>query len=89
MVRYEDLVGERKTTLRGLFTFLGADVGDTKLDPIVAATDIANMRAASTNPEFFRRGSSNMGAKEVTPALRHELGNLAPEALSWLGYGYG
>ena len=88
MVRYEDLVGERKATLRGIFTFLGADAADTILDPIITATDIDRMRAVSTNPEFFRRGGSDMGAEEVTPALRCELGALAPEALSWLGYRY-
>lgn len=88
MVRFEDLVGERKVTLRGIFTFLGADAADATLDPIISATDLGTMRQASSNPGFFRRGGSDMGGDEVSPALRRELGALAPEALAWLGYRY-
>lgn len=86
MVRYEDLVADRKAAAREIFSFLNADIRDEILDPIVAATDIDQMRVASSNPEFFRRGASDMGREELRSDLRRELAGLAGEALEWLGY---
>ena len=86
MLRYEDFVADRKVALHALFSFLGADTADAILDPIVAATDIDQMRMASPNPDFFRRGGSDMGRDELPTDLRRELAGLASEAMEWLGY---
>jgi hypothetical protein len=85
-VRYEDLVTRRKDEMRRIFSFLGADTEDATLDAIVAETDIERMRTTSLNPAFFRAGTTDMGAGEITQELRRELTSMTAEAMGKLGY---
>lgn len=86
MVHYEDLVTRRAETLRGIFSFLGAEADGAILDRIVAETDIKRMRSVSRNPEFFRAGSIDRGAGEVTRQLRAELSEMIADAMEKIGY---
>lgn len=85
-VRYEDLVARRGETLRDVYSFLGAEADEATLEPIVAATALASMRAASQNPAFFRCGATSLGGDEVSAELRREIIDTTADALAWLGY---
>jgi len=86
MLRYEDLVTRRIETLRGIFSFLGADTGDAILDKIASETDIGRMRSTSKNPGFFRSGSIEMGGGEITRQLRAELSEMIADSMEKIGY---
>ncbi|MCC6208209.1 MAG: sulfotransferase [Gammaproteobacteria bacterium] len=86
MVRYEDLIAERKETMRGVFSFLGADTNSAILDGIVSETDIGRMRSKSSNPGFFRAGSIDMGIGEITQQLQSELYEMVSDAMERVGY---
>lgn len=87
MVRYEDLVTRRWDTLRGIFSFLGAETDGATLDRIVSETDIGRMRSVSRNPGFFRIGSIDRGKDEVSRQLRAELSEMIADAMEKIGYG--
>ncbi len=72
LVRYEDLLFNKRSELRRLFEFLGADSRDATLEPIVAGSTPAAMAEQSANPDFFgvgRRPPSVSGAVRAS-ALR-------------------
>ncbi len=85
IVRFEDLVGEKKPTLARVFAFLGASTEEAVLDDLVRRSGFDAMKAASPRKGFFRAASTSMGGEEVTEGLRQELARLAPEA-DRLGY---
>ncbi len=85
IVRFEDLVLEKKASLETVFSFLGASSEESVLDEIVRHSDFDTMKAASPRKAFFRKASTSMGGEELSGRLREELAGLAPEARE-LGY---
>ena len=86
MVCYENLVTDRKTVLREIFTFLHADTSDDVLDRIVDETNIGRMRAASRNPQFFRSGNIDMGGDQIPQRIREEILDMVSESMGMIGY---
>ncbi len=86
LIRYEDLVSEKRKTLQQIFDFLGANKSDNILKSIEYKSSLSHMRKQSSNPAFFRTASTNMGAGEISDELRHDVTEIAGEALKFLDY---
>ncbi len=86
LVRYEDLVSQKRDTLRKIFDFLGADKSENILDSIKHKSSFSYMRKQSSNPAFFRSASTDMGAGELSAQLQRDVTEIAGDALKFLDY---
>jgi len=86
VIRYEDLVSDKRKTMCRLFDFLGAKTNDDILKRIENKSSLAYMRRKSSNPDFFRSASTDMGTRSVSDTLRREVIGIAEEALAFLSY---
>lgn len=86
LIRYENLVSEKRKILREIFNFLGADKSENILKSIEHKSSLSNMRKQSSNPAFFRAASTDMGSGEISDELRHDVAEIAGDALKFLGY---
>jgi hypothetical protein len=86
MVRYEDLVGDKRNVLGEIFDFLGTQASNDMLDSIEKMSEFSYMRNNSSNPSFFRTGSTNMGKGEISPQLLQDISKIAGDELRFLSY---
>ena len=85
-VRYEDLVARKKSELRSIFDFLGADVSDGILDAIVEGSSKEKMASRSARPEFFGLDRDRRNEVAVGRETREKALAIAAPALERLGY---
>jgi hypothetical protein len=85
-VCYENLTGNKRENLIRLFHFLGASTDEKIIAAIIDSSSLDAMRDASVRKEFFRSGSTNMGAGVVSDELRVEVSRIAAPALQVMGY---
>ena len=69
IVKYEDLVCEKKETLSKIFNFLGASSEDKILEKIIHESSLDFMKKNSTNPNFYQRGRINFGKNEISDEI--------------------
>ena len=86
MVRYEDMISDKRDSLCKIFGFLGADDGADIIGSIVNRSDLAAMRKESSNPDFFRSATTDMGTGVISKQLGSDINEIAGEALQYLGY---
>ena len=86
LVKYENLVAQKKDNVRELLRFLGATENEDILDDMIEKSSIENFRKTSANPKFFRKGSMDFGKDEISDELRRELTDKHRVALQFLDY---
>ena len=86
IIRYEDLVTEKHSTLVKLFEFLGAKTDDPTINPLINNSSLDEMKRTAKKKGFFRKGSTDMGKGEITDNFRKEIFNTYGRPLADLGY---
>jgi hypothetical protein len=86
LVRYEDLINDKKANLIRIFNFLGASTDEQVLGTVISESSFDTMKESSTRKEFFRSGSTDMGKGVISEDLRKEIAAIASEGLRELGY---
>jgi hypothetical protein len=86
MLRYEDLVNDKKACITRLFDYLSASTRDQILSQIIEQSSFDAMKKAATRKEFFRSGSIDRGKSFISSDLRSEIERTASDALQMLGY---
>ncbi len=86
LIRYEDMVSEKRKTLREIFDFLGATTSENIMKSIEHKSSLSYMRKQSHNPAFFRAAATDMGAGEISDELRYDVSEIADDALKFLNY---
>jgi len=86
LLKYEDLKNNKRENLVKLFHFLGASTDENIIADIIDKSSLEAMRDASSRKEFFRSGSTDMGAGVVSDELRAEVSRIAGPALAAMGY---
>ncbi|HED33207.1 MAG TPA: sulfotransferase [Gammaproteobacteria bacterium] len=86
LIRYEDLVSKKRKTLLEIFGFLGAKTSENIMKSVEHKSSLSYMRKQSSNPDFFRSASTDMGAGEISDELRHDVSEIAGDALEFIDY---
>jgi hypothetical protein len=86
LVRYEDLINDKKVNLIRIFEFLGASTDEQVLSAVIEESSLDAMKNTSIRKEFFRSGSTNMGKGVISDAIRKEIADIASVGLKQLGY---
>jgi hypothetical protein len=86
VVRYEQLVSNKKPELVRLFRFLGADTSDELIDRIVASSSPDEMARGSAHPEFFGVSATGREGMKVSRTVRERALEESRAVLERLGY---
>jgi hypothetical protein len=86
VVRYEDLVGNKKAELLRLLTFLGAGTSDAIVDQIVGNSSPVKMARISARPAFFGVGDTDKDDMKVSATVRMQALEQSRAVLDRLGY---
>lgn len=86
VVRYEDLVENKRPTIERLFGFLGASVTPEVLQFVEVESSLNSMKSVSSKKDFFGPASTAGGKGRVPDDVRNRVATVAAEALCKLNY---
>ena len=86
LVRYEDLVSEKRKTLCKIIDLPGAENNMRILEHMEKQSDFPNVQRHSSNPDFFRSASTDMGEGAIAPELKQDIVKITGDAMQFLDY---
>ena len=85
IISYESLVDRKAETLDVIFDFLDQDRGASVIEDIVAQTSFEKMKAAASEPGFFRSGQKSAFNSEITTDTKAEVDRICGSVLARVG----
>ena len=85
IIKYEDLVSQKRDQLIDLYNFLDVSFDEDLLTLIEAETDFKAMRGKSENPTFFDAGLTQ-DISVVAEATHQRVAQVCAEVFSRFGY---
>ena len=86
IVKFEDLVGHKKSTSLRLFSYLDASCEEEIIERIIEESSFDKMKKNSTNQTFFRKGETDTWKKEMDTDLIREVQDICFDQLKYFNY---
>ena len=69
IITYEDLCRDKKKVIKKIFQHLGCGHDEEIISKVIQESSLEKMRKTSSNPNFFNKGRTNFGEKELDPLI--------------------